>query len=412
MVEIPDEVRLGPFPGGMNNRMPDHALPDGTVRNLVNTNVDNGGIISRRKGLEKVYSSVGCQDGYDSPIGEFFREGSNIMLLNTDNTATRIFGGVVGDRCAFEYHNDIVYFSDGIITKKIYPDFTVTNWGMSVPNPPIIYGSSGTYGIGTYAACCTFVDAYGNESGSSDEVSLTLGTTGGIQFINIPTSSDPQVIGVRLYLTTPNSSIFHLIADLVIGTATYSQTIGTYDDGPVLETQFMSPPSAGTLIREFKGIIYIADALGTVWHTNPMSNDLVMMTENFFQFPKPVTLMEPVADGMYFANGKVTEFYAGSGPESFTVRQILDYGAALGTGKEYDDTTRIWWSHKGVIKGGPGGQISNIQEKNVAADYAESGSSVVREEDGIKQFISSLVDPTTSNLVAKDFFDAEIIRKT
>ena len=411
MNEAIDDIILGPFPQGMNNRQPDHRLPDGTVRNLVNVKVDNSGILSRRDGIELVYSGLGCRDGFSCSLGTFFRQGASLMRLLDDDTSEELFTGVVGDQCAFEYHNDILYFSDGVITKKIFPDFSFTNWGMEVPGTPAVYSTSGTYGAGTYLAAITFVDVDGNESGASDFVSVSLDSPGALVFTNIPTTTDSQVTGVRLYLSTPNGDVLYQIAEVSPGTASYTQSLGTYDDNKVLETEFIIPPPAGRIIRGYNGVIYIADALGNVWHTNPMSYDQVHMTENFLQFPKVVDVMEPVIDGIFFAHGNVTDFYAGQGPDSFSPRQVLDYGAVFGTGREYNDTTRAWYSTKGAVLGGSGGQVKNLQEDNVAADTADSGASLVREEDGIRQFITSLTNPTTSTLAAKDFIDAEIIRK-
>ena len=411
------DITLGPFPGGMNNRQRDYALPPGYIRNGVNVRVDNSGFISRRDGLEKVCSGVDTKNGFDCPMGVVFREGTTIKRFNDDNTATTLFEGAYGYHCAYLYLNGIIYFSDGLMTKKILSDWSVTEWGMENPSSPTIHGGSGIYGSGKYLAAVTFVDDTGTESGASDYVSVELNDNNGIYFTNIPTTIDPQVVGVRLYLSTANSGangkvVLFQIAELPVGSVSYSQTIGNYDENKKLETEFVSKPPPGRIIREFNGIIYIADDTGIVWHTEPMQYDHFKLSENFLQFPDAPTIMEPVLDGMWFVHGDVTDFYFGASPADFSPKTILRYGAVFGTSVvvEKNKTVR-WFSNRGAVVASAGGEIVNNQEDNVATDTADSGASILKEEDGIRQFITSLKNTEVSTLAARDFMEAEIIRK-
>lgn len=411
------DITLGPFPVGMNNRQPDHALPPGSIRNGVNVRVDPAGIISRRDGLEKVYSGVDTKNSFDCPMGIVFREGTTIKRFNADNTATVLFEGAYGEHCAYLYLNGIIYFSDGLMTKKILSDWSVTEWGMEVPNPPTLYGGSGIYGAGRYLAAVTFVDEFGVESGASDFVSVDIDDNNGIYFTDIPTTTDPQVVGVRLYLSAANSgsqgkvTLFQ-VAELVVGVSSYSQTIGRYDENKVLETEFVSKPPPGRIIKEFNGIIYIADETGIVWHTEPMQYDHFKLSENFLQFSDAVTIMESVLDGMWFAHGDMTDFYFGASPADFSPKTILRYGAVFGTSVVVDKNKTVrWFSNRGAVVASVGGEIVNNQEENVATDTADYGASILKEEDGIRQFITSLKNPEVSTLAARDFMEAEIIRK-
>lgn len=410
MADIPEEITLGPFPAGMNNRAPVHNLPPGSVRNAVNVDFHSGGIVTTRKGLTKVYNGVGLTCGFGCPLGEFFKEGSSLKRWLADNTAETIFEGLTGDYVAYEYVDGFVLFSDGVVCKKIYYDMSVGDWGLPVPGAPTVYGTSGTLDPGQYLAAVVFVDMYGNESGASDFANVTLGSAGGITFNNLPTSSNPDVAWVRLYLSMPNGDILYRVADIVPGTASYTHSFTGHDSNKTLETSFMGPPPACRIIRYFNGVVYVADDVGNIFYSQPMSYNL-FHNDNFLQFPNIVDIMEPVTDGIYVAHGNRTEFYAGSGPDTFSPRQVAEYGAVFGTGKKYDDTTRMWYSQHGAVKGMPGGQLDNRVEDNVAPHKADSGSSMIREEDGLKQFVTSLTNPTISTLAAKDFIDAEIIRK-
>lgn len=407
-----DDITLGPFPGGINNRQPNHALPEGTLRNAVNARIDNSGHLSRRSGIALVYPGLNLRDGFDCPLGVLFREGSSIKRFNSDNTSTELFGGVVGNSCTFEYLNGVIYFSDGIITKKIDSNWNVTEWGIEPPVSPVLYGTYGSLGAGRYTACVTFVDGNGVESGSSDIVIVTIDDDNGIVFSAIPSPVDSQVVGIKLYLSTANGDVMYNVAEIPAGTSDYTVTSGGYDEGAALETQFLNKPPAGRIIREFNGRLYIADSVGNVWITEPLSYDQCRLSEGFLQFPQPVDVMEPVTDGIWFAYGERTDFYAGADIDLFNPVPIFQYGAVFGTGKKVQNSNNVmWYSNRGTILGSSSGQAQNLQEANVATQTADSGATVMKEEDGIRQFITSLDNPTVSNLAAKDFIDAEIIRK-
>jgi hypothetical protein len=47
-------------------------------------------------------------------------------------------------------------------------------------------------------------------------------------------------------------------------------------------------------------------------------------------------------------------------------------------------------SERGMTVGAPGGQVENVQEKNVAVDPALAGASLYREQDGMRQMIASV----------------------
>jgi hypothetical protein len=71
----------------------------------------------------------------------------------------------------------------------------------------------------------------------------------------------------------------------------------------------------------------------------------------------------------------------------------------------------MWYSSRGVIVGTENGEANNRQEVNVAAESGTSGATLVRDKDGVQQFIASIKDPVVSPLVAQSFFSAEVIRK-
>jgi len=59
---------------------------------------------------------------------------------------------------------------------------------------------------------------------------------------------------------------------------------------------------------------------------------------------------------------------------------------------------------------GPGGEVKNVQEQNVAVSPAEVGASIVRETDGMRRLVAALFNQTDSRMAAQSWMDAEIVR--
>jgi hypothetical protein len=402
-------VNLGPWPAGMNNVAPDHALPTSkygrtvAVRNAVNADIDSEGWLRRRAGYTKILAGANTRGGYACAAGTYFVQGSKLYRLNTDNSKTELCDGILGDEITYEHFNGVVYFSDGLVTKRITAA-GAGEWGLDVPAAPTVYAVTGALPPGTYVAAITTVDADGRESGASETAAITLNVASGIRIAGLPSGKN-----ARLYLSTNNGTTPFMVA--TTGADSYDITLPGYDSGKPLDTQFMTKPPAGRIIRHFNGRFYIADALGTVWFTEPYASDLVHRARGFFQFTAPVAVMEPGESGMWFV-AETTEFYAGGGPEDFKVSQKLGYGAIYGTSQVLPRTQdAIWYSAKGVVMGTKDGQAENLQEKNVAADSGTSGASLIREQDGIRQMVVSVRDPNVSPLAATSFLEMEVIRK-
>ena len=404
---------LHPWGLGVNNRASDRALPEEAVRNAVNIDFISETELRSRKGMTKVYSALSTKSGYSCSLGMFFVEGPTLKKFDpTTGTATTVLPGVSAGHRTFDYFDGVLYFSDGYIAFKITAS-AVIQWGMIPPAAPVLSTTAGTYGEGVYLAACCWVDAAGVESGASPVTSVWATSASGIVFNNLPATSDPQVSALRLYLSTANGKEMYHVVDVSPGTVSYTTAAGRYDQGSVLENLFISPAPAGRIIRFYKGRAYVADTVGGVWYTEPFEYDHFNLMDNYLQFPSPVDIMEPVKDGIFFAYGDHTDFYAGNPEDGFDITSdIFNYGGVLGTGKRVPNSDNVCWqSQRGMVVGGQGGQCKNVQEANVAVESAVSGATLIREQDGVRQFIASLKQPTNSPLAATAWITAEQIRR-
>lgn len=395
----------GPWPKGVNNRQAEHALPPGTLRNAVNVDIDGLGFLRRRSGFQKVLGGVNMRGGFNSSLGTFYVAGNALYRWNADNTSTLLTSGVNGQYAAYWEFNSSVYFSDGVTTKRI--DATgIHDWGQAVPAAPELHGINGSLPLGTYVAAITAVDSTGRESGASETAEITFNAASGLRVTGIDATR-----ANRIYLTTTNGSTLFMVIELPAGTASYDITsISQVGVGRPLETQFMSKPPAGRIIREYKGRLYIADG-NTLWYTDPYDFDKVALGRNFFQFQAPITVVEPVTNGLWVV-AEATYFYSGTGPGDFKPLQGLNYGAIYGTSQLVPYTNdAMWYSERGVVLADENGQITNLQEAQVAAPSGTVGAGIIREQDGLRQMIVSVRDPVVSPLAAKDFIQMEIVRK-
>jgi hypothetical protein len=413
-------MKLGPFKG-MNNLAADHALPKGSkedpraaVRNAVNADIDNAGKWRLREGMVKRYSSIAMKDGFSCSLGNFAVELGILKRIDTSTwTGTALMRGITGDTFAFHEFNGSVFFSDGTKTAKI-TDGAVTGWGMNNPPAPVVYTGTGIFGAGLYMCALTYVDALGNESGASDISRITASDNSSFVFINLPSPQDSQVVATRIYLSTANGNVLYQCAEVANGVSTTTILLD-YDGGKELQTGFLTKPPVGQIIREFNGRMLIAFG-PYLYFTEPYSNDLVsQLSKDKLYFGDDITVVEPVVDGVWVVAGSEpgkTYFLAGGTIETFQQITKLDYGAVLGTGQQMPNSKLVtWFSTRGLIVAGNGGEIKNVQEDNVAPDVATRGTMMIRESNGIIQAVVNLKDATMSTRAATSFIDAETIRR-
>lgn len=390
--------------GGMNNKLNPVDLPEGFVRNIVNADISDNGKARLRKGMTKIYSSLGVKYGHK----RYFIENLDLCYLEPDNTKTVIFSGVLGTEFTFCDYLGVTYFSDGIVNKKLV-NKDVQPWGLPVPAKPVITSISGTYFAGTYLAAYSWVTDDGVESGLSDISTITLATPGGFMFVGIPNVVEGAK-ALRIYLSTANGNTLYFVAE--VNSNSFSMSSGSYDSGHTAEVMFKYAPPPASIIRFYNGRAYVADAYGVVWYSEPFSYDHFGV-DNYLQFPERVAIMEPVKGGIYFATGSETFFYAGNPETGFDITKKFNYGAIRGTGKQIPNTENVtWMSKRGLIVGNKSGSCENVQEKNVAIESGETGELVIREQDGLHQVISIVKNSTTSSLAATSFIEAEVIRRS
>lgn len=398
-------VELGKASGGINNRTDKSGLPlnqNGIpthVRNATNVLVNNAGAFSSLDGQERVYTGVGIRDGFSCPAGAFIREGATVKKFTPPSTTETVLEGVTGTRIAWCYHQGNVYFSDGLISKKIDSNGTVTNWGIAPPTSPPLLSGNNIYGEGQIMACYTYVDSDGRESGSSPVVISESGRV----VSALLSSPDAQVVASKIYLTTPNDSTFFHAATVIPGESSIEVT-DDYRANGILQTRNKTNPAPADIIRSFGAHILLAVG-DTVYWTDEWANDLISQGEeneglsrvNFWRFPVDVTVMEPVEGGVWIVADS-TYWVAGKSPKDAEPVVITENTATFGTSLVDSSGNAVWMSDDGEFVGGPGGQHDLPQYKDVVVDRADTGATIEMHQNGSSVKITTLVQPTANPL--------------
>lgn len=411
----PPTVQVGPWPKGIDNRSPDHAVPGEAVRNAVNVNLARSGQARRRSGYMQLYAANGTHSLWSCELGTYFVEQGVLKFFPVDRELagspvpdvllTGLSGGV-----AFEFFNGDVYLSDNYSTWILRGGTVPTPWGIPAPaRAPVLDVAGGTLPAGDYLAAFSFVAADGREGPLSALTAMTTSATGGIRLTGFPSVPGDMVAAFRLYLSGPGSSTLYNVADVSIGVEEYVVTERS-DTGSVADIRTLTAPPVASIIRHHRGRMFLASG-SVVYFTEPLALHLVDAVKNFWQFPEAISIMEPVEAGMFIVADK-TYFAAFTDPDEAKLLALQPDKGVPGTSQRIPTGEGvIWYGDRGVMYGTQDGRVEAVQEELVAADKARKGAALLRDNDGLRQYIASLQSPELSGLAANSFMEAEIIRR-
>jgi hypothetical protein len=415
-----DPIRVEGWPIGVDNRAPDHALPEGALRQAINVDVLPDGRVRRRKGFanalsgdyHSLHGAGSAKFGLAVSGGELRRLTHNGSTIVEETVAT---GLRLNRRMSYADINGVLYYSNGFDCGKIGETGPAGHWAVEMPpaRPIVAFATPGLLVAGQYQVMITYVTAAMEESANmAPPVVVTVQADGGaIVLSGIPQPASADVAYIRVYCSTANGAIMFRVADLPDGTTSY--TIQSVEAaGRTFRAGSFGHLPVGDLIEHYNGRLY--SAVGNVlWESEPFSYGLCNLAEAFTPFPGDITLLAAAIDGLYVAADR-TYFLAGPSVRQATMRPVLPYGAVKhASTKRADNDAPIWLSHRGIVEGGDGGQVKNLQEEHVAIVEHEEGSMLFREQDGIKQIVGLATggqQGQVAKLAASDFAEAEIRR--
>jgi hypothetical protein len=421
-----DPIREAGWPKGMNNVQPATALPDGFVRDAVNVDIDDAGNIRRRRGCTQRYSGAGIRSFKAfAGFGALFAEGSSLKHWNADFTATTIVPDISSTNdVSYIEINRYIYWSDLVHTGRISMATGVNEeWGIPMASPPEVSPLAiGGMDEGTYQVAATFVMSNGEEGGCAITNTVNVPANGGIYCYNLPAvAPSPNVVSIRIWVTSANGDIEYLHSTVPIGTISTS-IYRSSTDGRTIKTYNMYPFPAASCLAYYKG-----HALGAVDNlvvfSYPLQYRLYDPRQNFFPFPSKVRLIATQPDGVFVSDQYNTYwlFEMASKYLSKDGTLLANYGSVVklpypaipGTLVSLPDSTDVaWMTTRGWVRASEGGKIANLMEANVLPTVAyDVGAGIYREYNGIKQLVSAVRGGSQgSTLRATDYAEAEVIR--
>lgn len=395
------------WPGGVNNLAPDHALPAGTLRSGVNIDILDDGKVRRRKGLTSILQAAALYGGTSYNGAIHYVEDGALKRLDGDATVT-LREGLAHHPMAFLELNGDLYYSNGADTGLLREGADLP-WGVECASgPPTLGLISGAIQAGTYLCVCTYARTDGEEGGCA-RASVIASAVGQGIVITPPLPIGADLEWVNIYLTAPDDDVFRFVGRVGIG-----QTLSLLTQpqrGRELRTRYLQPMPPATSLCAYNGRIYGASGR-VLWCSEPLFYGQCNVVKNFLLFADDISAVVAHDDGIYVGSD-VLYFLAGAGLGEFQLRQTMPCQLAAHSVTGIPDSQdSLVLSTRGLLRLMAGGSVKQFNE-NVMPSPAIEGSTFVREQDGLSQYIGVATKTAgVSSFVATDYMEAEIIRRS
>lgn len=394
-------VLRGPWPLGINNKANEKALPEGALRDSVNYDPSADGILRLRAGYDRVMQGSAIRGLLSVGSHLLLADGGSLVDFNTETGAFvtlkpiagsgRFCGAVLNDELFFCTENECLRYKAGVLRA----------WGVpTVTSQPVPTVGAGSLLAGTYQCAATFVDAYGDEGGSTEALSITVAAGGSLEF---PAMTPPTGGKARLYVSSVNGSTLYLQYE---GRDGYTCS-AVNDAGARLETQFLREPVPGDRIAAHGGVLLTAD--NKLLHmTLPFRPHLRSAIKGWFNFPAPVDMVIS-GDGGVFVSSDKTYFLTEIESQAPASRKVFDFGAVRGSETKGLRNEVMWMTRYGIAKSDGTGNATLISETSFVPDQASGAASALIESNGSQMVVTTMQGQKQNPLAASDTYDMEII---
>lgn len=402
-------AKLDGWPAGVNNIAPDVALPTDdrgnviALRDAVNVDVLDDGKLRLRPGIERILSEPNAHSVFSNGDLLVWATANTLRVSDVNyNIVTVLTDSRLATPISCVDVNGDIYFSNEYINGIIRADRTYEPWGLEVPTQaPTL--TAITTGPNLFSVTCTFITDDGQESGAPIGRAVYCADNPAFTLSNIPQPTDLRIVAVRIYMTNIDGIEYQQVIELPKGITAYVIN-GFFAYGNVLTTQFMLPPPKGQLLEFSDGIVYIASGKN-VFHTEPLNFGLYNPTKNYFMYSERVTLLKSHEGGMYIASDEL-HFLKNIGSDGVVQSDIMPYRAVEAAVCEVPDSRDfMFMSDRGFVKAGPGGQVANLTEKNIAVDTYSRGAMGYTSVGGHRAVIAVFKNPIASKSVSEDYTD-------
>ena len=344
---------------GINNVQPAEDITDKQLAVASNVDIDQAGHAQRRSGYSLVsataHANLWQADGFvlATVAGDLVNV-TALAVLHAGVGAARMWYCPLPDGRTL-YANGT---TQGIVNAA---GTAVSTWGVPIPASAGVAGdAAGLLHAGDYLWALTHTRlADGAEGGAIHCAGPVAISSGGVTFTGLPV-----LIGYRtnVYLTSHNGGERFLAGSTSGDTLTFSGK-NTELQLPC-RTEFARPAPAGRLVAFWRGraLVAVGNAL---FASRPHSWELFDIRRDFKQFSADITLVQPVADGIFVGTEQELAFLAGAQWDQLAYVRKIQGAVVLGSGVAVPGDK---------IKGGnPGEAMLCIANGLITAGFAGGG---------------------------------------
>lgn len=360
------EMKLGPWPIGIDNLSPDEALPEGALRDALNVILDSDGTACASNALQLREPSAGLHSLCSFPSGEAFCFGRGMLFDCSSGALVELAAMPVDEPVACDLLNEKLLMATRAGLFRLQGGQVEP---MALPVPALRARAAGAGGLqaGRYGVAVSFRRG-DEEGGLSRMLVVDVGEGGGIE-LDLPDVDGATAVSV--YRTDANGGALYRALDAPPGFQAF--LIGAGKLGAMPGTRFLEPLPGGHIVKTWMGRLLVASGR-TLYYSAPLRYGLCNPAHDFVQFPSLIRMVLPVNDGIYLADSNRCYRLAGTDPEQW---QLLPLdaspppagAAAVLDGSLFQDLpavpVAVWLSDKGFVMGLPEGQLVLAQEKRL-----------------------------------------------
>lgn len=389
---MPNEIKINAFTGMQNIKESGSLFVKKGVaepRIILNSDVTSRGRLVKRDGYTKVISLTAPHSMW---------AGDTCHLCVSENTLYRINGLTATSIGAVTANEDyplfyveidgLVYFSSRWCNGTFNPATdSIGDWGLTLPNGPMLTSRGGGLSEGVYHVCLT-VESDGEISGNGPIAQINLSSTGGIHVSNRGANN-------VVWCTDPNGDIFYRIGKV--------DTINNIPAVEPLPSMFCYPPPYVQHLTHAFGLMW-GSVGNKVYYSEPFKWAWWKKGTAFFEFATDVTMIAKSKTGLFVGCKDRTYSLLGSSPEEIQqtdvgagaipgtlvyANNVIEMGDTISPSEKKHSSVPIWLSEAGFVAGNPVGRLFSLSQGKVKFAPGKRGASLYRQKNGDIQILSS-----------------------
>jgi hypothetical protein len=402
-----DPIRAERFTG-INNRTPIDRLPVGeagrAVRDAVNVDLTRASTFQHRPGFSRILELPNCRDMHQTAADAMVA--SDDKLYTFDGSAVTEVAALASPFVSVAYADSPlgVIWSDGFSlnvfkgqSRRLIP---------ATPNPAPIATAAvgGSLVSGTYGVRFAALNPDGQQSAPTNPVFVTVPANG---FIQVSTLA--QALPVIVFVTAVDGAVFYRETTIPAGQTSITIPF-VRSAGQSMTSEIIASLPPGRMLAMHKGRLLSATGQ-YLFYSLPWALGLYRPAQDYIWLDQDITLIEPVEGGTYIATQTATYFLAGEDISKASMPKVASYGAVRGTvARDPDSLDPMWHTPSGPVQANQSGGLTLLQSNAIAYPDAASGTSIVRESNGMSQFITTLTQAKPSgSAVFGSYMEARVI---